>query len=337
MIDFDCALRQPPESLFLNRFFPEPDTQATENGSTPRTPDVGNFKDFPALANERNRSKRPAKRTNVQFQTYGPDFKTEIQKDRMRLSNYREIKLFARGRTVNPGMKIQIPNGFFGLINCMNPPGCVCMTDTLNSGPVDVRPYLVNISNASIEIHPLTLQIYVHVLPKLTPEPWQTVNLPAPHSDEAYFDLRTRYPFTFPPRSTSYLSFNATHLCPQKTHTALIVARRQLTQRKLLIETTVWAPETTPVVRAINASHVPIHVPAGTKAAKVFFTAPGIKPYSPSLTSLVTSLNIPRINVSLTRTTPTYRQKRAATPRTKKTDTPIPPPSTNERNHNKKL
>lgn len=309
MIDVDFTLRRPPESLFLNRFFSGHESRPAGNGSIPWTSNAINFKDFPVLGSDVDRTKRPTKRTDVRFRAYGTDFRSEIQKDRMRLSNHRQIRLLERGRTLNPGIEIQVPDGFFGLVNCMNPPGCVCATDVLCSGPVDVRPYLVNISGAALEIPASTLQIYIHVLPKMIPEPWQTVNLPAPHVEDAYFDLRARRSFFLPPRSISYLKFNTIHLCPEKTHTALILPRRQLTQRKLLLEATVWAPGTMPVVRAINVSTDPIHIVDRTKMAKVLFTVPGITTFSPALTSLVTSLNIPRVDVSLTRTTPTYRQK----------------------------
>lgn len=127
------------------------------------------------------------------------------------------------------------------------------------------------------------------------------MNLPAPHPTEHYFELRTRGNLRFDPWASMYLTFSVQHFCPKKTSTALILQCRHMSFKKLIMEPLAWAPNHPPTVKAVNASQGTLYIPAGETLAKVIFTAPGVTSFSPSLTSTIDSLSVPRMPVSLSR------------------------------------
>lgn len=305
MLDENCVVRQQHVSLFLNRFF-SPDARESAAGDA-GDPDAALRTCRSALAiapktkSAADGAPPPQEKTEIHFQTYGSDFRADILRDRIRVTNTRLLRLTRRSRTLALGVKAEIPEAFFGLTNCPHPPGCVCIADILPSGPTDVRAQLINTTPNPLEIPAGALQVYIHFLPKHAPEPWQTLNLPAPHPTEKFFEIRTQRSLRFEPRATKYLTFEVEHFCPKKTSSALILQCRYMSFKKLLVDPTTWAPNCPPMIKLVNASQTTLRIAAGETLAKVMFTAPGISPYAASLTSTVDSLNVPRVAVSLTR------------------------------------
>lgn len=305
MIDTHNYVRQQKYSSFLNRFFPPDAGTATGRACSSSNLQQDQNKDYPKIITQK--TKKVLRRTEIKFQTYGSDFKIEIQKDRLRVINTRPIQLFDRGRHLGLGVNVQTPPEFFVLTNCFNPPGCICVTETFAPGSTDVRAQILNTTGIPVEIPALALQIHIHVLPRLLPEPWQTINLPPPSTDDGHFDLRTRRSIDMAPRCIKIVLFDATHLCQEKQQSALIVPCRYLTHRKVIVEPTVWKPRSMPIVKVMNTSNAHVYLPAGTTLAKVMFTYPGISQTSPSLTSTIMSLQIPKTPVVLSRPSQTRR------------------------------
>ncbi|AFX83386.1 B72 [Murid betaherpesvirus 8] len=311
MLDVNCVLRKPSVSTFLNRFF-SADGKINEADDDDRPShtvvDTNLSKEPNGPLVVKPKPKKSSRKMQVYYQPYTSDFKIESHKDRLCITNVRPIRIFERSRTIIIGVKIAIPSGFFGLTNCFHPPGCICVTDILNSGETDVRAHIANTTLTPLEILPMTLQMFIHIVPKIFPEPWQTVNLPAPHSEAAYFDLRTHRHIHLPPNSTAYLTFNTTHLCGAKTHSVLIIPCRHLAFKKILLDPTIWRPGMPPIIRTNNISSATQYISAGTLLAKVIFTSAGITQFSPALTSIITSLHIPKSQVHFTKPGPRHNK-----------------------------
>lgn len=309
MLDETYVVRHQPISSFLNRFFSPADTSTADRYDNkqiePQSTAISGH-DIRTKA----QSSKPTKKIEIKYQTYGSEYRTESLQDRLRVVNMRAIRLFERSRTLPLGIRIVVPPGFFGLINCLHPPGCVCVTDIIGVGTSDARAHLANITQAPIEIPPGTLQIYIHMLPQIIPEPWQTMNLPAPHIADKYYDLRVRRTIQLNPRSTKYLTFDAAHLCPESTQNALIVPFRHMTFRRIIVEPGVWPSHCMPIVKVINVSQTALQIPAGTAVAKAIFTLPGITQITPALTSVIKSLDIPGTNVSFSKMSQSSRHNK---------------------------
>lgn len=299
MLDDNYVLRHHLNSAFLNRFFSADESSACE--TTAVTEEEEKKPNIHDEQTDKPKTVKASKKTEIRYHMYGGDFKIESFKDRLRATNTRPIRLFERSRNLSLGIKIYIPAKFIGLTNCFQPPGCICVTDIVSSGDMDVRVQLVNITSTPLEVPAGTLQIYIHVLPQIPPEPWQTMNMSEPHVEDAYYDLRVRRAVTIKPHSTKYLTFDAAHLCPETRQSAVIIPCRHMTFRKLIVEPSVWQSHVMPVVRIINACQTTLHIPPGTPVAKVLFTSPGIIPVTPALTSIIKSLEIPKINVIFSR------------------------------------
>ncbi|AWV68157.1 M72 protein [Murid betaherpesvirus 1] len=300
MISSSCSLREQPNSSFLNRFFPE-DEESSGDGTALAEIDQL-LCDGPEGPPREPISKEPRpleKTQRIYFQTYGNDFKVEAHGDRLLAQNLRVVRLFERGRTLGLGVKMNIPIGFCALTNCFHPPGCVCVVDMAGYGPSDIRAQIVNISSGPLELPPQMLQIHIHLLPMLVPEPWQTINLTAPHQGDAYFDLRLRRPLNMPPRVSKNLSFEAGHLCEEDKQSCLIIPCRHLATKRLLLDPTVWHPNSLAVLRVMNASDEQVDMEPGTAIAKIIFTTPGITPFKPALTSVLMSFDVPRSDLKL--------------------------------------
>lgn len=309
MLDETCVVRHQPISSFLNRFFSPADTPTADTYRNAQSETQND-----ALSNQNVRTKeqpsKSTKKTEIKYQAYGSEYRTESLQDRLRIVNMRAIRLFERSRTLPLGVRIVVPPGFFGLINCLHPPGCVCVTDIIGVGTSDARAHLANITQSPIEIPPGTLQIYIHMLPQIIPEPWQTMNLPAPHLADKYYDLRVRRTVQLNPRSTKYLTFDAAHLCPESTQNALIVPFRHMTFRRIIVEPCVWPSHCMPVVKVVNVSQTALQIPAGTAVAKAIFTLPGITQITPALTSVIRSLDIPSTLVSFSKMSQSSRHNK---------------------------
>ncbi|AWV68324.1 M72 protein [Murid betaherpesvirus 1] len=300
MISSSCALREQTNSSFLNRFFPEDDDSSGNGAALAEINQL--LRDGPEGPSREPTPKEARRAERVQkifFQTYGNDFKVEAHGDRLLAQNQRVVRLFERGRILGLGVKMNIPMGYCAVTNCFHPPGCVCVMDMAGYGPSDIRAQIVNISSGPLELPPNMLQIHIHMLPMLLPEPWQTINLMAPHQGDTYFDLRLRRPLSLRPRASKNLKFEAGHLCEEDASSCLIIPCRHLAAKRVLLDPTVWRPNSLAVLRVMNASDEHVDLEAGMAMAKIIFTTPGITPFKPSLTSVMMSFDVPRSDLKL--------------------------------------